>query len=42
MYQIIILPKALHSLESLDKLVAERIMDKLSWLSENFDEVTPL
>ena len=42
MYQIVILPKALHSLESLDKLVAKRILDKLSWLSENFDAVTPL
>ena len=42
MYQIVILPKALHSLDSLDKHVAKRILDKLSWLSENFDNITPL
>lgn len=42
MYQIIILPKALDALESLDKFTANRILDKLSWLSENFDNLTPL
>lgn len=42
MYQIIILPKALRSLESFDKPVAKRIINKLSWLSENFDDLTPL
>lgn len=41
MYKIVILPKALHSLESLNKLPAKRIVDKLSWLSQNFDNVTP-
>jgi mRNA interferase RelE/StbE len=41
-YRIIILPKALRSLESFDKPVASRIINKLSWLSENFDELTPL
>lgn len=42
MYQIVILPKALQLLESLDKPTAKRILDKLSWLSENFDNTTPL
>lgn len=42
MYRIIILPKALRSLESLDKPIAKRIINKLSWLSENFDDLTPL
>ncbi|MFW6118080.1 MAG: type II toxin-antitoxin system RelE family toxin [Chloroflexota bacterium] len=42
MYRIIILPKALRSLESFDKAVARRIINKLSWLSENFDDLTPL
>lgn len=41
MYQIVILPKALNALKSLDKSTAKRILDKLSWLSENFDDVTP-
>jgi mRNA interferase RelE/StbE len=41
-YRIIILPKALRSLESFDKPVARRIISKLSWLSENFDDLTPL
>jgi len=41
-YRIVILPKALRSLESLDKPVAERIIDRLSWLSENLDALTPL
>ncbi len=40
MYQIVILSKAFHSLESLDKLTAKRILDKLSWLSQNFDNIT--
>ena len=42
MYQVIILPKALGILESLDKAVANRILDRLLWLSENFDNLTPL
>jgi mRNA interferase RelE/StbE len=41
-YRITILPKALRSLESLDKPVARRIINRLSWLSENFDDLTPL
>jgi len=41
-YQVIILPKALHSLQSLDKPTAKRILDKLSWFSENFDNIIPL
>jgi len=41
-YRIIILRKAFRSLESFDKPVAKRIIDKLSWLSENFDDLTPL
>ena len=42
MYQVIILPKALGILESLDKVTANRILDKLLWLSENFDNLIPL
>jgi len=41
MYRVTILPKALDALESLDKVTVKRILDKLSWLSENFDNLTP-
>lgn len=39
---MVILPKALDTLESLDRGTAKRILDKLSWLSENLDDLTPL
>jgi len=42
MYRVTILPKALDALRSFDKVTAKRILDKLSWLSENFDNLTPL
>lgn len=42
MYRVTILPKALDALWSFDKVTAKRILDKLSWLSENFDNLTPL
>jgi mRNA interferase RelE/StbE len=42
MYQLTILPKAFRELESLDKFAAKRILDRVSWLSENFDNITPL
>ena len=41
-YQVIILPKAFEDLSKIDKTVAERITDKLTWLSENIDNITPL
>jgi len=41
-YRIIILPKALRSLESFDKPTAARIIERLSWLAENFDDLSPL
>ena len=40
MYRLIILPKALDALSSLDKPSAKRILDRLSWLSDNFDNIT--
>lgn len=42
MYQIIVLPKAFEDLSKIDKTVATRIADKLTWLSENINSVTPL
>ena len=42
MYQVIILPKALKDLSRLDKSISERIIDKLTWLSENIETIHPL
>ena len=42
MYQIIILPKAIDDLSRIDKATAKRIIDKLTWLSENFEIITPI
>jgi len=41
MYRVTLLPRALDSLESLDKPTVKRILDKISWLSENFDNLIP-
>jgi len=41
-YRVTVLPKALDALESLDKVTVKRILDKISWLSDNFDNLTPL
>jgi mRNA-degrading endonuclease RelE of RelBE toxin-antitoxin system len=41
-YQVIILPKALNNLSGLDKSISKRIIDKLTWLSENAETITPL
>jgi len=41
-YQIVILPKALNDLSKLDKTVSRRIIEKLSWLSENIESITLL
>ena len=35
MYQMVVLPRALDDLSRLDKAVAQRMVDRLSWLSEN-------
>lgn len=34
-------PEALADLEKLTKAVCERIVNKINWLAENFDEITP-
>jgi len=39
MYSIRLLESAIRELERLDKPVASRIMRKLSWLSENADQL---
>ncbi len=40
MYQIIILPAAMKDLKRLNRQTAQRIVDKLSWLSENIENIT--
>ena len=42
MYRLIILPNALVDLSKLDKAIAQRIVNKLTWLSENVETITPL
>ena len=40
MYQVIILPKAVKDLLRLDKVIAKRITDKLTWLSNNVETMS--
>ena len=35
------MPRAVTELRHLDKPVAERVINKLKWLSRSFDELTP-
>lgn len=42
MYKVIILPKAFENISKLDKAVAQRVADKLTWLSENIEITTQL
>jgi mRNA interferase RelE/StbE len=41
-YQVVILPKALDYLSKLDKTVSRRIIEKLSSLSENIENISLL
>jgi mRNA interferase RelE/StbE len=41
MYTVIILPRAFDDIAKLDKSVAQQIVAKLDWLSENIDSITP-
>lgn len=34
-------PEAIADLESLDRVIGQRILDKIKWLTENFDTITP-
>ena len=40
-YHIEITPQALEDLSQLDLPVAKRIVEKIEWLAEHFDEVQP-
>jgi mRNA interferase RelE/StbE len=39
MYRVEFLPQAINGLRRLDKPVAQRILNKLRWLAENFEAV---
>lgn len=41
-YSVIILPKATNGLSRIDKHIAKRITDKLTWLSENVEIINTL
>jgi len=40
-YRIVFMPQANDDLRRLDRPVAQRVLHKLKWLSQNFSEVTP-
>jgi len=39
MYQVEFRPRAARDSEKLDQVVADRLLNKLRWLAENFDSV---
>ena len=39
-YQVKFMPEAAEDLTRLDKVIAHRILTKIRWLSENFDNLT--
>jgi mRNA interferase RelE/StbE len=41
MYRVEFLPPAINDLRRLDKPVAQRILNKLRWLAENFESINP-
>jgi len=40
-YQLELMPEALEDLAGLDRPVAQRVLDKLRWLVQNFDDLVP-
>jgi len=41
-YQVRFLPEAADEFASLDKPIAERVLKKLKWLAENFENFRPM
>jgi len=41
MYKVTILPDAITDLKNIDKVVAQRIIDKIKWLSINIEQIIP-
>jgi mRNA interferase RelE/StbE len=40
-YQVRILSPAIADLKRLDKVVSQRVINKIRWLAENFDDIIP-
>ena len=40
-YQIEFVPQAVEDLNRLDKVITQRLLRRIKWLSENFDSITP-
>lgn len=40
-YHVELMPQAFKSLEALDKITAQRVVKKLRWLADNFDDLPP-
>ncbi|NET55968.1 MAG: type II toxin-antitoxin system mRNA interferase toxin, RelE/StbE family [Symploca sp. SIO2E6] len=40
-YELEFKPKAIANLEQLTQIVKERILQKIKWLVENFEQITP-
>ena len=41
MYDIELMPQARDDLARLDRAIAQRVLNKLRWLAENVDRITP-
>lgn len=41
-YAVEFRPQAIDDLERLDRVIGQRLLTKLKWLSENFQEITPV
>jgi len=42
MYKLVFSPDGETSIASLDKDTAQRVLDKLKWFIQNFDNITPI
>ena len=40
-YKVEFLPEAIKDLEKLDKIISQRIINKIHWLGNNFENITP-
>jgi mRNA interferase RelE/StbE len=40
-YQVEFVPAAIKDLQAIDKIIAQRVLNKIKWLSENLDDITP-
>lgn len=40
-YQVKFLPEASDELAALDKPIGQRVLAKIKWLAENFEDITP-